>query len=155
MPNLRDALNQQVSTFERPPLAPLGEYRFKITRQPKQDSVSDGAYDTLDFFAQAQEALETVDPDELNAFGSVKQINLSVRFMFSTAEDEKARYEQTMFRLRQFLENHLGLPADMTLAEMLDASVGCEFLGTVGRRADKRDKTTMYAEISGTAPLAG
>lgn len=151
--NFRELANVKLNEIPDAPLAPSGDYIFRISKQPIWGEAGDGKYETLVFPCAAVEAVN-VDDDDLEAFGDVKAINLSVRFM-STKDpnpEEETRNAQTQARLRDFLLKHLGMPATTSLAQAIDESVGAEFVGTVTHRIDKNDKEKIYAEIQRTAP---
>lgn len=151
--NFRETLAKRPEEIERPPLAPKGTYRFRINKQPVTAEISDGAWTTLSFPSQAQEAL-TVDADEMENFGQPSAINLRVQFMFPSDPAEKANYDRTEFALRTFLFDHIGLDGNMTIGEAIDTCVGSEFIGTLEHRADKRDPAIVYAEIRKTMPVS-
>lgn len=157
MPDFRSSLSKPLESIERPPLAPAGVYRFKITKPAVFGEVNsaNGNWDTVTFLLQAQEAIDVADVDALNAFGPVRNVNLSQRFMFPKGDspEDKINYVRTENRLRSFLERHLGLSASLSMAEALDQAVGQECLGTVGYRQDRDDPEVMYAELKQTAPL--
>lgn len=150
--NFRDAMNTKLEDIPVPPLAPVGIYRFRISKQPSIDSFSDGKYDAITFPVQAQEAV-TVDADELAEFGAVTSINLQVRFMFNTDPAEEANNARAMDRLRNFLTKHLGLKAGLSVNEAIAEALGAEFLGEIGHRPDRQDPEKVYAEIRKTMPL--
>lgn len=151
MPNFADIAAKPVAEIERPPLPPVGTYRWRVTKLPEQGAVGQGGqWEVVTFTVQAQEALDNVDMSDYK--GDVTGIMNRVQFMFDT-EDE-AKFEQTLFRLRTFLERHIKVAEDnMALNEALNASVGAEFLGDVRWRADKNDPEMFYAEIGKTAPI--
>lgn len=147
--------SQKVSEIERPPLAPAGTYRFKVTKLPSQENISSdkGEWDVLTFFLQAQEAMEDVDPDLMEAYGDPTSISQRLQFFFD--KNDATKFQQTLFRLRTFLEKHLGcISEDDTIASGLNAAVGAECLGTVTHVQDKNDKDLFHANLGRTAPVA-
>lgn len=152
MPNFADIASKRVEEIEKPPLPPVGTYRWQITKLPETSKSNDEKWEFLRVPCRAVEAMDNVDMD--GYAGEVSGIVMSVSFVFNT-EDE-AEFEKTEWRMRQFFEKHVGCAeAGMTVGQMLNASVNGQFLGDVAWRQDKRDDTgeTMQADISRTAPL--
>lgn len=152
MPNFADIAKKRIEEIERPPLLPIGTYTFQVTELPKVDTIADGKWDIVDFQLLPIEPSSDVDPDELTAYGELRNGRTRFRFMFNT-EDATA-FATTEFRLRQFLEQHLKVAtSDMDIGQALNASVGARVLGVVQHRPDKENPEIKYAEIRKTAPL--
>lgn len=147
--NFADVANKKIDEIERPPLPPVGTYRWRVLRLPEQSKVGkDDQYEVVNFSVQAIEALDDVDMDDYK--GDVTGILNRVQFMFDTQDE--AKFEQTLFRLKTFLQKHLLLDSE-SVTEGLNDSVGSEFLGTIKWRQDKNDPELFYAEIGRTAPI--
>ena len=156
MVDFTQALNVKVEEIERPPLPPVGHYIFKVSKPAVFGDVGNGRFDTVDFPLQAVEAMDDVDPDQLSAVGGPTMINLRNRFMFNKGESEedKANANRTLFNLRNFLENHLGMDIEgMTLKEAIDQAVGQQCMANVQYRPDKDNPEIVYAELGRTAPI--
>jgi hypothetical protein len=152
MPNFADIAAKRVDEVEQPPLPPVGTYRFRITKLPEVSKSQDEAWEFMRVPCKVVEALDNVDLE--GYAGDPQNILMSVSFVFNT-QDEVA-FEQTEWRMRQFFEKHVQcVEPDMTVAQMMNASVNGEFLGTIKWKQDKRDASgeTMQAEIAGTAPV--
>lgn len=150
MLNFADVAKKKVEDVERPPLPPIGTYRWTVTKIPEVTTSKDDKWDFLTFPVKVIEALEDVDTEDYK--GAVTSIVNRVQFIFN--KEDQVAFDQTMFRVRTFLEKHLQVAdAGMSVSEALNASVGSQFLGTIGYRQDKNDTTLQYAEISKTAPL--
>lgn len=152
MPNFNEIASKPVGEIERPPLPPVGTYRWKVIKLPEQSKVGkDDMYDVVTFNVQAQEALDNVDFADYK--GDVAGIFNRVVFLFDTTDE--AKFDQTLFRLKNFFEKHLLIDGADSLAitEALNASPGCEFLGDIKWRQDKNDDELFHAEISKTAPV--
>lgn len=144
--------SKKVEEVERPPLPPVGTYRFRVMKIPTQTKSGDEKWEFVRFFCKAVEATDNVETDDYP--GDITNIVLSKTFMFDT-EDE-ASFESSLFNMRQFCERHLQcVEPDMTIAQMLNNSVNAEFLGDVRWTQDKRDQSgeTFNAEIGRTAPV--
>ena len=148
--NFSDVLNKTGADIERPPLPPVGTYRWRITKLPEQSTTTDGAWDIVNFSVRAVSAEDDVDLDDYK--GEVTNILQSVRFMFNKNDD--VEFEKSLFRMKQFLINHVKCAEESdSVGQMLNKSVNGEFLGVIAWRPDKNDADNMFANISRTAPL--
>lgn len=142
--------DKKIDDIERPPLPPVGTYRWKITKLPELSKSNDEKWEILTVSVRAVEALDDVEVSDYN--GDITNIVQSVRFMFNL-EDE-AEFEKTLFRVKTFFEKHVRCAeAGMTIPQAINASVGQEFLGTIGWKQDKTDADLFHANIGKTAPL--
>jgi hypothetical protein len=152
MPSFNEIASKKVEDVERPPLPPVGTYRFRVTKVPVQTKSQDERWEFVRFPARVVEALDNVEVGDYP--GDVANIMLDKAFVFDTQDE--AAFESTLFNLRQFCEKHLQCVEDgMSIAEMLNASVNQEFLGDVKWQQDKRDDSgeTFQANIGRTAPV--
>lgn len=150
--NFADIAKTQLADIERPANPPVGTYVFQITKVPEISTSADGKWDTVTFSVVAVSATDNVDPESLTEFGALKNIRSQVRFMFN--KEDKTAAEGTLFRLRQFLENHVKCAEDrMSLTESLNASVNRQFLGDLAWRPDKTNPEIIYTEIKKTAAV--
>lgn len=144
--------SKKVEEVERPPLPPVGTYRFRVMKVPESSKSQDEAWEFVRFNCRAMEPKDNVDLDGYK--GDPANIMLGKSFVFNTQDE--AAFETTLFQLTQFCEKHLRCTEPgMSIAEMLNATVNQEFLGDVVWRQDKRDQSgeTFNAEISRTAPV--
>jgi hypothetical protein len=147
-----DIAQKKVEEVEAPALAPVGTYRWRITKLPSTSKSADEKWEFLRIPCKVVEALDNVDLADYK--GDPSNILMSVSFVFN-CEDE-AEFEKTEWRMRQFFEKHVKcVEPGMTVAQMLNACVNGEFLGDVTWRQDKRDESgeTFQADISKTAPV--
>ena len=150
MLNFADAATKKVAEIERPPLPPVGTYRWSITKLPVVTQSNDGKWDILTVTVRAVEALDDVDMDGFA--GEVTNITNQVKFMFN--KEDEAEFEKSLFRARTFFEKHVRCAdEDATLAQAINASVNQQFLGTIVWQQDKTDQEIFYANIGRTAPL--
>lgn len=141
--------DKKLEEVERPPLAPIGHYRFKVAKMPEMDVNPDSEWYIIEFQCQALEALDDVDPDALAEYGKVTNIQLRKTFMCDR-EDEKAA-DQMLFNVKRFLIDHLGCADEsMSLKEALAQSPGAEFTGQVVHKQDKNDKELFHANLGRT-----
>lgn len=150
--NFSDIANKKVADVEKPPLPPVGTYRWRITKLPEITQSRDEKWDILTIPVRAVEALDNVDTDGWK--GDINNITQVVRFMFN--REDEAEFEKSEWRMRQFFEKHVKcVEADATVAQMLNASVNGEFLGDIAWAQDKQDASgeTFFANINRTAPV--
>ena len=151
------ALDVKTDKIERPPLPPIGHYIFEVSKPPQLSSVGNDQYDLVTFPLKAVDLFgDDVDPDELKKFGGIKMVTSSHRFMFNKAEDEESQASntRTLYNLKRFLTEHLGLEEGKTVRESLDEAVGQQFVANIQYRPDKNNPENIYAEIGKTAPLS-
>jgi hypothetical protein len=147
--NFDEILETKVDAIERPPLLPLGFYVFAVTKVEFDREKPD--FDIVNMQCKVIRP-EAVDEDDLAKFGTVAGQPQRLSFMFD--KNDETRAKQTLFRLRTFLESHVGCAeADMPLKAALAAATNRQFIGQISWRADKNNAEIQYAEIKKTAPL--
>lgn len=153
--NFSESLDRRMEEIERPSAVPLGHYIASVTKHPDledfESSKTGITYDRVTFQMTIVSPSDDVDPDELEAFGNVAGTPLRKAFLFSRSEDDKANHDRSMFNLKQFLADHLGLGEDMALNEALAASTGAQCLVEVKHRPDPENTEIIYAEAGRTA----
>lgn len=152
MKSFSDIAQTKVEDVERPPLPPVGDYRWRVTRLPSNRKSQDEQWEFLTFPCKAIEAMDNVEIADYP--GDIANITLDKQFVFNC--NDEAEFDKTMFQVRQFLEKHLRVAEPgMSIAECLNASVNAEFIGAVAWSQDKRDETgeTMQARLGRTAPV--
>lgn len=148
--NFADVASKKMDEVERPPLPPVGTYRWQITKLPEASTSANGEWDIVNISVRAVEALDDVDMSDYK--GEVANIMQSVRFMFN--KQDEVEFEKSLFRFRTFLEKHVQCAEpDMSIAQAMNAAVNQQFLGTIAWRQDKEDAELFHANISRTAPL--
>ncbi len=138
-----------MAEVERPPLPPVGTYRWKVTKLPEMSTSGNGEWDIVNVSAQALEALDDVEVDDYP--GDIRNVRQSLRFMFN--KQDEAEFEKSLFRFRTFLEKHVRVSEGLTIAQAMNESVNGEFLGTIAWKQDKEDTELFYANIARTAPV--
>lgn len=145
-----DIASKPLAEIERPPLPPVGTYRWRITKLPESRETNDGKWDVLDINVKAVEAMDDVDVDDYN--GEITNITNRVSFMFN--KEDEAEFEKSLFRAKQFFQNHVKCAEDGdTIAQAINNSVNGEFLGTIAWKQDKNDEEIFHANIARTAPV--
>lgn len=153
MANFSEIANKKLADVERPPIPPVGMYRWQVTKVPQIENVSNGAYTNITIPCKAVEAYDNVDEDDLQKFGGLKNVISSKRFLYDNQDATKGG--QTEFQIRQFLEKHCAIEGieNMSIAQGLAACLNAQFDGEMKHRADKNDPEVKYAEIAKTAPV--
>lgn len=150
--NFADIASKKLVDIERPPLPPVGTYRFSVKQLPTINEIESpkGSWDVVEFQCRALEALDDVDMEGYS--GEVTGIQMRLGFMFDKNDDVK--FQQTEYNLRRFLEEHVACAEDGdSLHEAINKSVNGQFLGTVKWAPDKNDPDLFHANIGRTAPV--
>lgn len=148
--NFADIASKKMDEVERPPLPPVGTYRWSITKLPSQNESKDGAWDIVEYNVRAVEALDDVDMSDYK--GEVTNITQRLAFMFN--KNDEVEFEKSLYRFRTFLEKHVCCANEGdTIAQAMNQSVNGQFLGTIAWKQDPQDSENFFANISRTAPL--
>jgi len=152
MMDFASALETRANDVEKPPALPQGTYIWSVRKIPTFTKSNSGDWNIVEFQVIPVSAESDVDPDELEAFGSLGGGVNRVSFMFPTDPDKEADVKKTLYRLRQFLTNTLRVEAedDSTMRQLLDASVNHQFLASATWRQDGDD---TYVDVKNYAPL--
>lgn len=147
-----EVANKKLDDIERPPLPPVGEYIFLVTKIPTITEGVKDQWDVVEYQVKAISALESVDPDAIAAYGNVTGITNRVSFMFDITDP--AKFAQAEYNHKRFLQEHLKCSDEsMGLKEAMNAAVNCQFTGTIKWAPDKNDPEVYHANISKTAPV--
>lgn len=149
--NFKDVASKPIGEIERPPLPPVGTYRWRIEKLPTIDEdVGGGKWDVLRVNVRAVEALDDVDMEDYK--GEVTNILNNVSFMFN--KEDEAEFDKTLFNARRFFEQHVRCADEKeSMTQAINQSVNGEFLGTIAWRQDKNDSEVFHANIARTAPV--
>lgn len=146
--NFADIAGKKMQEAERPPLPPVGTYRFRITKIPEVRETDD--WDILNIPCRAVEAMDDVDLSDYK--GEVTSIMNTVTFMFN--KNDEVEFQKSEYRARQFFESHVRCAeADDTFGQAMNKAVNGEFLGTIVWRPDKNDPELFHANMGRTAPV--
>ena len=156
--DFNSALNVKASDVKAVPVPPIGHYVWQVTKVPTINT--EQRWQRVEFPVRAVSVFEDaddVDPDALKDYGKVTSIMNRVSFMFDSEEGTETDLITMQNQIKRFCADHLKIEGaeDMTLKEMLNASVNKKFVGQLVHKADKRDPSgeTMQANIGRTAPL--
>jgi hypothetical protein len=149
------ALDTRRTDIEKPRTLPQGTYTWSVTKF-KIGTVNSakGDWDVVEFLVRAVQAHEDVDPEELEAFGDLKNAVNRVSFMFTKAADGENERILTQNRMDKFLAEILAVDGhddpDITLKAMVAAAPNCQFVSrAVWRVVD--DNT--YVDLKDMMPL--
>lgn len=153
MVDFKSIANKKPAEIEKPPLPPVGTYRWQITKIPDVGEVSSpkGNWDTVNYQIRAVEAMDNVDLDGFK--GKVENINQRLSFMFD--KDDEINFGKTEYRHKVFLQDHVKCWDDdnMSMNEAMNASVGGQFLADIRWDPDKNNPGEYNANIAKTAPV--
>ena len=149
------ALDTSAADFEPPKLLPEGEYIVAVTKQHTVKESQSGEWDMISYPCKIVGPTESVDPDELEDYGSVSNEPTRVGFMYPKGEDEKNGQARCINDIKSFVLRHCQADVEesASLGEVMAAAVNHQFMASIRHRVDKNDPTKVYAEIQKTAPL--
>ena len=146
-----DLLNKRTGEVERPPLLPIGTYRWEVKDTPVQD-VSKTGTEFVRFPCRPLEALDGVDEDQLAAYGTLALTVVSKAFYFSDEPEAKMWSERNAFEMTQFLEAIGASDGDVTTSQALASSKGLSFIADASWRQDKNNPELYFVEIGRVIP---
>lgn len=141
--SFKDILKKPIADIKAPPPMPIGTYDFRIK---SHEFVESGKKKTpgVQFNVVPTRAHDDVSQDELKTMEKpLSEIEKKLTFWIS---------EDSAFRLREFLENDLGLSGP-SLDVLIPQAVNTLFAGYVNQRPSE-DNTKMFSEITKTAKAA-
>jgi hypothetical protein len=152
--NFNEIANTKVADVKPVPLAPVGTYRWRVTKLPvirDFTSSKDGIeYQSVDFPVQIVAPLEDVDPSEYP--GELTDIRQTVSFLFDK-KDEVA-FARAQNNVKRFMVEHLKAgDEDMSFKELMNNSVNQQFIAPIQWKPRRNDPEQLEANIGRTAPL--
>jgi len=160
MPNFLDALNRTVDTIEPPAKLPAGTYVFTVLKAPEVRDAKNDDWEFFDFTMSCVSAADDATAERLDTegFGDPSGMRRRHTFIFPKGDDPDSvrNFEGTLFRLRSFYTDHLGIPAndETTLKQLAAESVGARCLCTIEWVQDKQNPEVIRDQIARTAPEA-
>lgn len=147
-PNFASVLDRPASSVERPPAYPVGQYVAVIKGLPRRDKSSKKQTEYVEFTYKYLSAYnDTVDEEAISALGGIPAFSEGKLTFYMT--------EKSGYRLREFLENDLGLEQEGdedTLWEMAQRANGNQFIVTLIHEPAE-DGKGIYAKAKDTAPV--
>lgn len=134
-------LNRQVDSVEPPKRFPIGPYDAVIVDHECGESSNKGT-PYVRFNVKLLSPREGVDMDEFEEAGGMEKLNdrKPIRFDFYLTDD-------AYYRLRQFLENGLGLQASgRTFDQVLPETKSAPFIAQIAHRKGNREGE-LFMEI--------
>lgn len=147
-----EVANKKSEDIERPPLPPVGTYLWNVTKIPTITENVKDQWDIVEYQVKGVAAQDDVDAEAIAAYGNVTNIQNRIAFMFDTTDP--AKFAQTEYNHKRFLEEHLKCWEEgMSLKEAMNNAVNHQFLGTIKWAPDKNDPEIYHANIGKTAPV--
>lgn len=148
------ALTQTADEIKRPAAMPTGHYNWQVSGPHEQEEFE--SRNTGDTFIRIRIPMTCIGPvdvdeDELAEFGNVNGQKLFKSFLFNTNPDKKNEMERSLYNLKRFLVDHLGMDESASIEELLANMQGESCIGEVTHRPDQNDPEVVYAELGRTA----
>lgn len=144
-PNFGSILDKPTAEIERPKPLPAGHYLFVIPSLYKMDKSTKKGTEYVEFTCKPVQAGEDVDEDALKEYGDISEASQRLTYYLT---------ENSIFRLKEFLIDDLGLEDEGKLRPMLDKTVNAQFIGQVVHEASQ-DGRSVFANIKSTAKAEG
>jgi hypothetical protein len=135
-------LDKPFDEIDRPKPLPVGTYVCIVQGQPRFDKSARKGTDFVEFTLKPLAALDDVDADDLEAAGGIAE--KTIRHTFYLTED-------AIYRLKEFLLDHLGIEAD-NASDAIPLTPGRQVLVSIKHQASD-DGTRVYANVAKTAPV--
>ena len=144
------ALHIKTDEVERPPLLPIGNYVWQVTKHPEVRKNKDQTQDIVTFPLRCVQPTDDVDPKELKTYGDVTKAFQRKTFWFDL-EDEVA-FQKALWQMKNFCNRTLKIEG-ATIQELLANSVNAQCIGAVIWKPDDKDSSIIYENLGDTAPL--
>lgn len=131
----------QPSTSVKFPKLPVGSYVGVVMGMPRYDVSTRKGTKFVEFQIKLFEAMEDVDQDELEEFGSIADKQLPITFYYET--------EGGYRRLNAFLDN-CGIEDEGTPRQRIEETSGKTIIVQI-KHTPSQDGMTVFAQIDGTA----
>lgn len=149
-PNFGTLLDKPSSEVERPKPLPQGSYLTIVKGLPRFDKSSKKQTEFVEFTLAVQSAGEDVDEDDLKAWMSKAD---GTRRSLQDATIRATYYitEDSMFRLKDFLDHAGAGDDDMSLRQRIDEAPNSQVIAFIKHRASE-DGESVFAELAKTTP---
>lgn len=151
-PVFASVLDTPANLIEPPKAMPVGQYIFIVQGQPTEGKSRQKQTPFLEFTLKANEALDTVDSDQLEEWLTAKD-GSKKRLQDATMKIQFYLTEGAGYRLNDFI-GHCGVDndSDASLRQLVPETAGCQVIGTVKHRFND-EGTVAFAYIDSTAPV--
>ena len=141
-------LSKPIDDVKPPVQLPLGSYLGVVVKREFDKAKNKDETPIVRFEIGFREALPDVDADELSAALDGEPL---------TEKTQRLEFWLTpnaLFRLKEFGMDHCKVqsPGD-TMAELIEAIVGCEAVFMLGQQPNKKNPERPYVNIVSTAPV--
>lgn len=144
MPNFDSVLDVNMDDVKAPVPLPVGDYVFLIEGQPEiTDFTSDkdgSSGKKAEFKVRPIKAMDTVDPEALEAYGWPTQRTQTVTFWFTSDPNSHYRFKEFCEKLGL---NTAGVKTQPLMAQLPGKAFGC----SVTKRPSK-DGTKFYSQLN-------
>ena len=142
-PNFGSVLDKPTDSIERPKPIPQGTYTLAVQGMPRFDKSTKKQTEYVEFTCKILAAGDDVDPEELKEMGGIGDKTLKHTFYLT---------ENSIYRLKEFLLDDLGLEEEDTLRPMIEKTVGAQFLAQI-KHTPSDDGKSVYSNIASTGPI--
>lgn len=146
MPSFQDVLNKPAADVKAPSPLPVGTYLCLVDGPGEFGKIGQKQTDCINWKLKPMQAQDDVN-----------QADLATALNGAALQDKVIRHrsfitEESVWRLKQFLE-HLGIEeGSKSLGEMIPEAQGKQVLATVGHRTSE-DGTQVFQEVKATAKV--
>ncbi len=151
MSRFASILDKKIEDTPPVPLAPAGSYIMMVSAEA--NLAARGEFEILEFsLVGVQPVDDTVDMEELTAFGGAKNVRVRHSFLFPTDEAEETKFIQAENNLKKFLYNHLGITESEApvYKQALALVKGRSCIAEIDHRQDKNNTDVFYAQVKRT-----
>ncbi len=135
-------LSKQATEIEKPKPLPVGDYIVNNPKLPEFKGIGKNETPAAVFSFVVIAATDTVDPDELAAYGEYKGKTQRYNAFLS---------EGSEFRTKEMLVNAFQIEEEgKNLGQIFNETIGKQVIITIGHRPSD-DGTELYAEVTGIA----
>ncbi len=146
MASFQDVLNKPAADVKPPEPLPPGTYLCLVDGPGEFGKIGKNQTDCINFKLKPMQAQGDVDP------GTLQQSLNGASLQDKTIRHRLFITEESVWRLKQFLE-HLGIEeGTKSLGEMIPEAQGKQVIVTLGHRASE-DGTQVFQEVKGTAKV--
>ena len=144
MTDFASILSKPASAVERPKPMPVGTYLGLVQGPPEFTTIGKENTPIANFTLRYLRANDDVDSTQLADVGGLENKTIKHRYFLT---------EAAMYRLKEFLVDHLGIEeGNQTIGQLCSQAAGRQVYFTIGHRPSQ-DGTQIYSEIKSTAKV--
>ena len=145
-------LNTKPEDIEDPKILPPGEYRAVVSERPTLDESAKKKTPYVRFTYSILEALESVDPDAIEAIGGIRKKDGSPRTM---GRDDYYLTEDSLFRIKTLANSMWGEGNWENIAWVIENAQGQEVILTVAHRSYTPEGSTEEKTVAEIKQVVG